>query len=163
MERTFLSLGSNLGDREQNLRQGLQALCEKSGCQVVAKSAIYQTPPFGDVPQDDFYNAVVEVRDVPIPGVFLDHIHAAEAALGRRRLVHWGPRTLDIDLLAMGRREIKTTRLTVPHIGIPYRHFVLIPWAELAPEFFIPGVGTVAEALDFLPPARDIQLVKREW
>ncbi len=163
MERIFLSLGSNLGDREDHLRRGLAALCHKSGCRVVRQSAIYQTPPFGGVPQDDFYNAVVEVADAPLPGVFLDAIHSAEAALGRKRLIRWGPRTLDIDLLAYGRREIKTTVLTVPHIGIAYRHFVLIPWAEIAPEFWIPGVGRVQDALDFLPPATDIQAVKREW
>ena len=80
-----------------------------------------------------------------MPGVFLDAIHSAEAALGRKRLIRWGPRTLDIDLLAYGRREIKTTVLTVPHIGIAYRHFVLIPWAEIAPEFWIPGVGRVQD------------------
>jgi len=164
-ERIFLSIGSNLGDRLNHLQKGLELLCDATAGKIIKKSSVYETPPFGYLEQPSFYNAVAELQTAVEPEELLENIHQVEASCGRQRLIHWGPRTLDMDILLFGSRQMATKDLTIPHPGLVERHFVLEPWAEIAPEVMIPGLGTVEELLGKLPEAKDIKrvILATEW
>jgi dihydroneopterin aldolase/2-amino-4-hydroxy-6-hydroxymethyldihydropteridine diphosphokinase len=128
--RAFVALGSNLGDRESYLRFGVSSLGD-----VVACSQVWETDPVGG-PQDQgaYLNMVVEVATDLDPFAFLRRCHRIEAAAGRERIVHWGPRTLDVDLIFHGDRRIDSPELTLPHPRYAERRFVLAPLSEIAPE-----------------------------
>ena len=152
MTRAVLSLGSNLGDRTSHLRAAVDAL----GTAVRAVSAVYRTPPWGGVPQDDFYNIVVLVEDVHTDTTgWWTRCQDLESAAGRERLVRWGPRTLDVDVITVnddrGAPVISDDpQLTLPHPRAAERAFVLLPWAELDPSATLPGAGPISELLSRL-------------
>jgi 2-amino-4-hydroxy-6-hydroxymethyldihydropteridine diphosphokinase len=128
--RAFLAIGSNLGDRRAYLAGAVAALPD-----VVAVSPVYETDPVGGPPgQGPFLNAVVELDTELSPFELLDAAHAAEAAANRVRKEHWGPRTLDVDVLLVGDLRVATAELIVPHPRMWERAFVLVPLADLAPE-----------------------------
>jgi len=128
MSRAVLSIGSNLGDRLANLRLALDAFRPW----LVGVSPVYQTPPWGPVPQDDFLNAVLLVADAAAsPREWLIRAQAAERAAGRVREIHWGPRTLDVDVIDVDGLESAEPELTLPHPRAAERAFVLIPWADV--------------------------------
>ena len=127
--RVFLSLGSNLGDRMEHLRQGVESLPG-----LVAVSRVYETAPVGGAEQDAFLNIVAEL-DVDLdPYELLGLCHRIESAAQRVRDVRWGPRTLDVDIIWMDGVEMDTERLTVPHARWRSRRFVLAPMRDLAPD-----------------------------
>lgn len=152
-----LSLGANLGDRVTALRRAVDALARVPGTSVASVSSLYETLPVGGPAQPAFLNAVV-VLDIG-PGQSLSDLaekllavaQQAESDLGRRREVRWGPRTLDVDVLAVGDLVSSDERLTVPHPRIRERAFVLVPWAEVADSFVVQGLGRVAELVSGLP------------
>ncbi len=152
MTRAVLSLGSNLGDRAAALRAAVDGL----GAAVRAVSAVYRTPPWGGVPQDDFYNIVVLVEDENTDAAgWWARCQALEAAAGRERLVRWGPRTLDVDVIAVDDGAGRAVRsddpqLTLPHPRAAERAFVLVPWAEVDPAATLPGAGPISELLSGL-------------
>lgn len=131
MNRAFLSLGSNLGDRGAYLARGLRIV---SGADEAEVSAVYETDPVGGVAQDLFWNVVVLLYTSATPEALLARCQAAEEAAARERTVRWGPRTLDADVLLVGDEVRATPTLTVPHPRMWERRFVLAPLAELAPE-----------------------------
>ena len=127
--RVFLSLGSNLGDRIEHLRQGVESLPG-----LVAVSPVYETAPVGGPDQGAFLNIVAEL-DVDLdPYELLGLCHRIESAAQRVRDVRWGPRTLDVDIIWMDGVEMDTERLTVPHLRWRERRFVLAPMRDLAPD-----------------------------
>ncbi len=127
--RVFLSLGSNLGDRMEHLRQGVESLPG-----LVAVSPVYETAPVGGPDQGAFLNIVAEL-DVDLdPYELLGLCHRIESAAQRVREVRWGPRTLDVDIIWMDGVELDTERLTVPHVRWKERRFVLAPMRDLAPD-----------------------------
>lgn len=144
----LLGLGSNLGDRRSHLSRALRRLGETRGLVVTAVSRIWVTSPWGGPRgQQDFYNAaaVLETRGWD-PRRLLDHLLAIERESGRVRLLRNGPRTLDLDILLYGDRDIDEDGLRVPHRGMPDRSFVLGPAAEIAAEVVHPTTGrTVAD------------------
>ena len=147
----FLGLGSNLGDRLGTIRKAIQLLSGQ-GALMTAASHVYETPPWGNVDQPAFLNMVIEIAFPGDPEELLSIMLATENQLGRVRSVHWGPRAIDIDMLAFGSEIILGQRLTVPHPLLGERAFVLVPWAEIAPGFMVPGKQkTVQELLDLLP------------
>jgi 2-amino-4-hydroxy-6-hydroxymethyldihydropteridine diphosphokinase len=131
--RAFLGLGSNLGDREATLRQGVAQL--ESAGDVTAVSPLYETEPVGG-PEDQgaFLNLVVELHTTDGPRELLRRCHELEHAAHRVRTVRWGPRTLDADVLLVGDLEVDEADLVVPHPRMWERRFVLQPLADLAPE-----------------------------
>lgn len=139
--RYFLGLGSNLGNKRENLRRALDALKKKVGMKVVKTSSIYSTQPVGDVAQPWFCNQVVEVETDLSPRDLLVLAKKVETELGRRRALRNGPRTIDIDILLAGDRTIAAPRLVVPHPRMAERKFVLIPLKEIAPEAVHPVLG----------------------
>ena len=148
IERIFVALGSNLGDRAGWLQKALQKLSALPAIEFVRASSIYETDPVGKIDQPAFLNQVVEVRTTLAPEEFLDRLLRIEAELGRERRERWGPRIIDLDLLAYGNRQAQTNRLVLPHAELHRRRFVLAPWAEIAPEFEVAGFkATVNELL----------------
>jgi 2-amino-4-hydroxy-6-hydroxymethyldihydropteridine diphosphokinase len=133
MKTVYLSLGSNLGDRERNLREAIRMLGE-AGVHAQRVSSLYETEPVGVRDQPWFLNLVVEAETELFPRQLLARIHRIEFALGRKRVRPQGPRTADIDILLYGDSVIETEELTVPHPRLEERRFVLEPLAELAPE-----------------------------
>jgi 2-amino-4-hydroxy-6-hydroxymethyldihydropteridine diphosphokinase len=135
-----LSLGSNLGDRLEHLRLAVHRLG------AVAVSRVYETDPVGGPAQDDYLNAVVLVPAAP-PRVLLAAAHRAEQEARRVREVRWGPRTLDVDVIACGDVISDDPDVLIPHPRAHERPFVLVPWLEIDPDGLLPGIGRVADVL----------------
>jgi 2-amino-4-hydroxy-6-hydroxymethyldihydropteridine diphosphokinase len=151
-----LSVGSNLGDRLAHLQGAVDALRPW----LRAVSPVYETPPWGPVPQDDFLNAVVLADDpAAAPRDWLERAHAAEAAAGRTRDVRWGPRTLDVDVVDVRDVVSDDPELTLPHPRAAERAFVLVPWLAVDPDARLSG-RSVAAWLDGLPAA-EVAAVRR--
>ena len=146
-----LALGSNLGDRLANLQGAVDALCSGPGLDDVAVSPVYETAPVGGPAQPDYLNAVLVAATSLPPRAVLDRGRAAEAALGRVRGPRWGPRTLDVDVIAYGDEISDDPELTLPHPRAHERAFVLAPWHDLDPGAVIPGRGRIAGLLAALP------------
>lgn len=145
MATAYIALGSNLGDKEKNLRRALLLLTQQ-GVEVVKASGFLQTEPYGVTDQPEFLNAVCEVRTSLAPLALLDVLLATELAMGRVRLRHWGERNIDLDLLLYGDVVMDTERLRLPHPDMQNRDFVLLPLAEIAPGVVHPVLHkTMAE------------------
>jgi 2-amino-4-hydroxy-6-hydroxymethyldihydropteridine diphosphokinase len=146
-----LSLGSNLGDREQTIRDAVADLAALDAVTVAASSTLIETPawkPDGiDVDAPAYLNAVVIVRTTLNPLALLDAINGIEAAHGRVREVRWGDRTLDIDIVTVGALVRSDERLTLPHPRASTRAFVLAPWLQIDADAVLPGFGRVDELL----------------
>ena len=150
----LIGLGGNLGDVRARLAAAIDALGRVPGVSVGARSRFYRTPPWGNVDQPDFVNAAVAVDTAMGPHDLLDVLLATEHDFGRvRDGERWGPRTLDLDLLAYGDRTIDDERLTVPHPRIAERAFVLLPLADIAPTLTLPGIGRVDALLGHVDAA----------
>lgn len=139
--RAYLSIGSNMGDKEQYLKNAIEKLGETSDCQVTAVSKFIETEPYGGVEQDTFLNGCLEIRTLMTPDELLKRVNAIEAEEGRVRTIHWGPRTLDIDILLYDNEIIYTDDLKIPHIDMHNRMFVLVPLSEIAPYAIHPVLG----------------------
>ncbi|WP_116449641.1 2-amino-4-hydroxy-6-hydroxymethyldihydropteridine diphosphokinase [Blastococcus litoris] len=153
MSRAVLSLGANLGDRAAALRGAITALKDDG---LVARSTLYETPPWGPVEQPPYLNAVVIVRGPRDARGWLARAHELEQAAGRTREVRWGPRSLDVDVVAVTEDDgtpvvSEDPELTLPHPRAHERAFVLLPWATLEPGAVLPGRGRVADLLAALP------------
>jgi 2-amino-4-hydroxy-6-hydroxymethyldihydropteridine diphosphokinase len=133
-ERVFVGLGSNLGDRAENLRSALEQIERLPGGRVVAVSAFRETAPWGVTDQPPFLNAAAEIRTALEPEELLRAVKAVEVELGRVPGIRWGPRLIDVDLLLYGDRVVRTEALTLPHPHLLERPFVWEPLAEIAPE-----------------------------
>lgn len=147
----YIALGSNLGDKKAYLDGAVQALGEDKDIRLGKVSDYIVTEPYGGVEQDDFLNAVVSLQTILPPHDLLDRLHKIEQAAKRERLVHWGPRTLDLDILFYDDTIIADEVLHVPHPEIPKREFVLKPLAQIAPYFIHPVYRrTIIELLEQL-------------
>src|ERR1700677_955423 len=138
--RVILALGGNVGDKAASLRRALRAIASEPGIELTAISHLYRTPPWGKTDQDWFINACALGRTSLKPEPLLERIKSLEAELGREPTVRWGPRVIDIDLIAYDDVTLKTERLTLPHPELFNRAFVLMPLAEIAPALVIAGV-----------------------
>lgn len=145
MTTVYIGLGSNLGDKSEALRKAVSML-GKAG-RITAVSSFYSTEPIGYPDQEEFVNAVVELETELSPLALLAACHVIEDELGRRRIVHWGPRTIDLDILLYGDQKIDTGELTVPHPLMAERRFVLVPLCEIAPRAVHPVLRKTAEQL----------------
>ena len=133
MAIAYIALGSNLGDKEKNLRRALLLLTQQ-GVEVVRVSSFLSTEPYGVTDQPQFLNAVACVRTSLAPLALLDVLLATELAMGRVRLRHWGERNIDLDLLLYEDVVLDLPRLRLPHPDMQNRDFVLLPLPEIAPE-----------------------------
>jgi 2-amino-4-hydroxy-6-hydroxymethyldihydropteridine diphosphokinase len=163
MTSAVLSLGANLGDRAGTLEAALTAL---AGDGLVARSGLYETPPWGPVEQPPYLNAVALVRGPRDAAGWLTRAHELEQAAGRTRDVRWGPRTLDVDVVAVAGDDgapvvSDDPVLTLPHPRAHERAFVLVPWAAVDPAAELPGHGPVAALLAALPAEEVAAVVPR--
>jgi len=142
-----IALGSNLGDRLANLQGGVDHLATVPGLRATAISAVYETAPAGGPPQGDYLNAVLLAGSALDARTILDHCQAAERALGRVRVERWGPRTLDVDLIACDDEVSDDPELTLPHPRAHLRAFVLAPWHDVRPQAHLVGFGPIADLL----------------
>lgn len=152
MSRAVLSIGANLGDAEGTVRTAIAAL----GPALVRASALYRTPPWGGVQQDDFINATVLADDPARDAAgWLAFAREQETAAERVRDVRWGPRTLDVDVIAVDDADgpvlSDDPELTLPHPRAHQRAFVLVPWLDADPDAQLPGHGTVERLVGDLP------------
>lgn len=159
MTRAVLSLGSNLGDRVAHLHAAVVGFADV----LVAASPVYETAPWGGVEQADFLNAVLVVDD---PGTdawgWLRRGQALEDASGRVREVHWGPRTLDVDVVTVDEVRSEHPDLLLPHPGTVERATVLRPWLDVDPDAVLPGHGPVADLLAALGPDAEAGMRRRD-
>lgn len=144
--RAYIALGSNLGDKKAYLDQAIKALKQHKECRVQKVSSYLVTEPYGGVEQDDFLNACLSLDTLLSPEELLDLLHEIEQAAHRERLIHWGPRTLDLDILLYDNEVLETEDLIIPHVEMHKRDFVLKPLAEIAPNKRHPILGkTIGE------------------
>ena len=150
--KVYISFGSNIGDREYQINEALRKLEQIQDTKLLAVSSLYETVPVVGVEQDDFLNgaAVVETSLTPIS--FLNEIQRIELELGRERKIHWGPRTIDLDVLLIDEIVIEHDRLKVPHPFMHERSFVLIPLAEIASEAVHPVLNKKIRELVTMDP-----------
>ena len=135
---TYIGLGSNLGDSKVILTEAVHKLASLGDVKI---SKLYQSPPMGPQDQPNYLNAVVQLNTNLAPLALLDELQRFEQESGRVRLRHWGERTLDLDLLIYAEEKIQHERLTVPHVGVMERDFVLIPLLDLDPNLHIDGIA----------------------
>lgn len=159
----FLGLGSNLGDRLANLSAAVDLLVSAPGVCVTEVSSLYVTSPVGMAEQPDFYNAVVGIETSLKPHDVLTLCMEIESSLGRERTIHWGPRTLDVDVLLIEGIEVHTDTLTVPHPRLMERAFVLVPLAQIAPDVVLPDGNTVEQAVKSITGQRVDMLWESDW
>jgi len=138
VRQIFIGLGSNLGSREAWLGRALEALQESETIRLLAQSSLYETEPVGFSDQPAFLNQVIEIAAALSPPELLEILLQVERKQGRVRRQRWGPRNIDLDLLAFQQIEMQTENLIVPHPEIARRRFVLAPWCEIAPDFIVP-------------------------
>ncbi|WP_411128301.1 2-amino-4-hydroxy-6-hydroxymethyldihydropteridine diphosphokinase [Streptomyces sp. x-19] len=148
-KRAVISLGSNLGNRLETLQGAIDALEDTPGVRVKAVSPVYETEPWGVATdsQPSYFNAVVLIKTTLPPDSLLERGHAIEEAFDRVRDERWGPRTIDVDILAYQDVVSDDPRLTLPHPRAHERAFVLVPWHDVDPEAEVPGRGAVAALL----------------
>ena len=129
----YIALGSNLGEKQSYIRSALDGMAENEFIRVKQTSTLITTAPYGGVEQDEFLNGVCQIETLYTPEELLDFLHLLEQAAHRERKVHWGPRTLDLDILLYDNLVMYTRELAIPHIDMQHRDFVLAPMAEIAP------------------------------
>jgi 2-amino-4-hydroxy-6-hydroxymethyldihydropteridine diphosphokinase len=141
----FLALGTNLGDREANLRSAKELLAPK--VVVEGESSIYITPPWGYADQPEFLNQVIKVQTCLGPRQLLKRLKAIEGEMGRQETFRNGPRLIDLDILFYGQRVIQKKNLCIPHPRLHERAFVLVPLCDIAPDFTHPIFNETVKSL----------------
>lgn len=158
-ERVFLSVGSNVGRRPDNLRKALDLIGSEPGIRVVRVSLLYSTSPVGYTSQRRFLNGVLELRTRLSPRDLLDRLEGIEVRMGKNTPFRNGPRRIDIDVVLYGRRQVLESGLTVPHPRMQDRRFVLEPLAEIAAGSIHPGLRrSVAQILAGLWPGESVRV-----
>jgi len=146
LEKVILHLGSNVGDRELLLNQGLDLISENIGT-ILSSSAFYETEPWGVKDQQDFLNLAINVETTLNPLDLLTEAKAIEQIVGRTKKEHWGPRRLDIDIIFYGQKCFIEDHLIIPHKEVQNRNFVLIPVMEIAGDWIHPELNKTVEEL----------------
>ncbi|MQA88050.1 MAG: 2-amino-4-hydroxy-6-hydroxymethyldihydropteridine diphosphokinase [Streptosporangiales bacterium] len=146
--RAVLALGSNLGERMENLQGALDALLEAPGLRLLGVSPVYETTPVGGPEQPNYLNAVLVVETSLTADTLLERARGVEDAFARTREIRWGARTLDVDLVAIGEQTSADPELTLPHPRAHERAFVLVPWRDVDPDAVLPGHGRIVDLIE---------------
>jgi len=139
--KVYIALGSNMGNRYENLKNAIKTISSLNNTKLIKSSNIYETEPIGYLPQDRFLNMVILVETNLTPLVLLRKLQEIENMLKRERLIHWGPRTIDLDILLYDKLIINLPELQIPHPEMLKRAFVLIPLKDIEPDMEIYGVN----------------------
>jgi 2-amino-4-hydroxy-6-hydroxymethyldihydropteridine diphosphokinase len=148
--RSFIGMGSNMGERESFLKEASLEISAQPEVKVIKISSLYETEPVGYQEQGWFLNQVMEIETTLTPEELLSFLQGIENKLGRKRLIRWGPRVIDLDVLLYGNLTRVTSQLTIPHPRMYERGFVMIPLHEIAPDLIHPDGRTTREHLDIL-------------
>ncbi|MBS7007660.1 2-amino-4-hydroxy-6-hydroxymethyldihydropteridine diphosphokinase [Anaerostipes sp.] len=132
--RAYIGVGSNMGDRAEYIKQAVKQVDHEDDTRVMCVSSLLETEPYGNVDQDPFINGCIGIDTLKSPAELLEFLQGLESRAGRERTVHWGPRTLDLDILLYEDLILNEQHLKIPHIEIPKRQFVLEPLAQIAPH-----------------------------
>lgn len=143
----YIALGSNMGDKKGYLDMAVERLNQRRDCQVRAISDYLVTAPYGGVEQEDFLNGALELCTMLDPEELLEKLHEIEEEAGRKRLIHWGPRTLDLDILLYDDMVLDTPDLHIPHVEMHQRDFVLAPMMQIAPWKRHPLTGRTVQEM----------------
>ena len=164
MTKSYVGIGSNLGEREFLIRKAVEGLRELPRTSVIQVSSLYDTDPVGDIEQPAFLNAVVRLETELEARELLWHLLLIEKRMGRIRTQRWGPRSIDLDLLFHGDEVIEESDLRVPHPEAQNRAFVLLPLQELEPDFTHPETGeTIRKMIRGLDPTPSVRKGGRFW
>ena len=136
--KVFIALGSNIGNKRENLERALDKMSELPDTEIIKRSSVIETEPFGYIEQESFLNSVAELNTLLLPHEMLGNLLGIEDEMGRVRVIKWGPRIIDLDILFYNDMVMSDMNLTVPHPGIAERMFVLDPLFEIAPNFLHP-------------------------
>lgn len=153
----FVGLGSNVGDRLENLRFASREIAKHPDIEVIKSSGVYESAPVGYTAQPFFFNAVLELETTLDPWELLDFTQELESLAGRKKTFHWGPRSLDIDILLFGDLVLEDSRLVIPHPEIARRRFVLEPLVEIWRDARFPDGRLASEVLE------DVSLEQAVW
>jgi 2-amino-4-hydroxy-6-hydroxymethyldihydropteridine diphosphokinase len=134
----FLGIGSNEGDRLKNIKQSIELIYSLNGCKIIAVSSLYETSPFGIIDQQNFFNAAMKISTELNPYELFLKLKEIEKKIGRIQREKWGPREIDLDILLFNHLILSDEIITLPHEGIIYRDFVMIPLIEIEPELIHP-------------------------
>lgn len=149
--KAYVAVGSNMGDSRQLIAEGLNKLESHEDVRCFRASKLMVTKPYGPVEQDDFLNGCVAFETILEPEELLELLHKIEAEANRERKIHWGPRTLDLDIIFYDKLVYESDKLIIPHVDMHNREFVLEPLLELAPNYRHPVLGlTVTQMFDNL-------------
>lgn len=163
MNNVYLSLGSNIGNRLEYLREAVQMLHNHKQIKVVNISSVYETDPVGYEEQALFLNIVVQIETSLNPSSVLEKCQSIENELGRKRIIRWGPRTIDLDILLYNHENIVSDKLIIPHPRIEERAFVLVPLIEIAPDIKLPNKSMrLKESLKLLPDREGVRVWKQQ-
>ncbi len=144
----FIGLGSNLGEKTKNLELARKHISNQIG-EIKSQSSLYETEPWGDKNQDNFYNQVIRIQTDVFPLALIQKCLEIEILIGRVRIQKWAARLIDIDILAITGIQIHTESLTLPHPFLFQRKFVLLPWQEIAPNYVLPSyLSTISNILE---------------
>ncbi|MGA7918129.1 MAG: 2-amino-4-hydroxy-6-hydroxymethyldihydropteridine diphosphokinase [Candidatus Acidiferrales bacterium] len=158
MAKVYLSLGSNLGDRAQNIARSIEALAAR-GIPLVKQSSLYETEPVELRAQEWFLNSVIEVETNKTPQELMHQVLEIERGMGRIRTAPKGPRIIDMDILLYGSKTVREPNLEIPHPRMADRRFVLVPFAEIAPDAVHPTYKkTIAELLAETPDSSEVRM-----
>ncbi len=158
----YVALGSNLSDPRRQVENAFAALAELPDAQLVVRSSLWRSAPLGPQDQPEFVNAVAGLVTTREPREFLASLQAVERRLGKTEpAVRWGPRVIDLDLVAFADLQVDEAGLTLPHPGLHRRNFVLYPLSEIAAELWVPGLARVRRLRDRVSPAGIERLAAR--
>lgn len=143
MANVFIGLGGNLSDPVKQLKTAIDSISQLEATQLICCSQFYGSTPLGPEDQPDFVNAVCQIETELLPDVLLAELQTIEKTQGRIKKRHWGERLIDLDILLYDQQQISSEHLTIPHVEIANRDFVLIPLAEISPNLVIPNRGAV--------------------
>ena len=161
--RTYIATGSNMGDSEDLIENAIANLDSDENCRVIKKSKMYRSKPYGGVEQDDFYNSVFCMDTLYSPIELLTRLQEEEKEANRERLVKWGPRTLDLDIIYYDDEIVEREHLRIPHVDMTNRDFVLLPLSEVAPYKRHPILGmTTIEMLGRLKESYVLTMKEEE-
>lgn len=146
-QKAYLSIGSNMGDSENVIEKAINKIGENQSIRILKQSSLIVTEPYGGVKQDYFINGCLEIETYLSPECLLEYLHNIEDDAGRTREIHWGPRTLDLDIVLYGDMIINSENLTIPHMDMHNRMFVLEPLCEIAPYAYNPRLAKTAAEL----------------
>jgi len=156
----YIGIGSNLGDKVLQCQRAVQEILKIDRHRLLAQSSLYKSLPLGYTDQDWFVNGVIEIETDLEPLPLLQELKSIEERFGRRQTFRWGPRVIDLDILFYGERKVREALLEIPHPRLHERQFVLIPLAEIAPDFVHPVLGkTIRELLENFPHDQGVEKI----